>query len=520
MNSKRFLTLNITLLCFVSIILGQKESPRIFSDLEYAVQMQGNVSCGDNNPLWLNANKYGLSSLENNNGYLRAGLFRNIDTDSLRKWGIAYGVDLVAPVNYTSKFVIQQAYFEGRYKKGVLTIGSKQHQPNLKNAELSTGSQTLGINARPFPEVRIELPEYWQIPGLKGWLGFRGHLAYGRQTDDKWQKSFTDKQYKFTENTLYHSKSGFLKIGPDDKPVQFEFGLEMGCQFGGTSYIFKDETEFVVYENSSKLIDFWHALIPNSGGAGDIGEGKYANTEGNHVGSWMARLSYKTNGWKFAVYADHYFDDHSQMLFLDYDGYGKGEEWDSKKDARFFMYKFKDCMWGVEVNMPKNPFISNFVGEYLYTKDQSGAVFHDHTPTISDHIAGRDDYYNHYIYTGWQHWGQVIGNPLYRSPLYNENGEIRIQNTRFWAWHVAMNGDPLPSLHWRWLTTWQKGWGTYNYPYDNPENNLSMMAEVTWTADRMFKASGWQISGAFAFDRGDLLGDNTGIQLTITKRFK
>ncbi|MDO4801348.1 MAG: hypothetical protein Q4A15_04210, partial [Prevotellaceae bacterium] len=185
----------------------------VFSNIDYSTEFQADFSCGEHNPLWLNANKYGLSSIKNNNGYLRGGVFRNIDCDSIRRWGIGYGVDLVIPINHTSKFIVQQAYFEGKWLKGRLTIGSKQQPMNLKNQELSSGSQTLGINARPFPEIRVALNDYWNIPGLKNWLAFRGHLAYGIQTDDCWQTDFTAKKSRYTERTLYHSKSGFLKIG-------------------------------------------------------------------------------------------------------------------------------------------------------------------------------------------------------------------------------------------------------------------------------------------------------------------
>ena len=40
----------------------------------------------------MNANRYGLSSLDEMNGYLRAGVERPLCTDSLRRWGVGYGV--------------------------------------------------------------------------------------------------------------------------------------------------------------------------------------------------------------------------------------------------------------------------------------------------------------------------------------------------------------------------------------------------------------------------------------------
>ena len=45
---------------------------QLLKGLEYKVEMQGSFSKG-HTPLWLNANKYGLSSLGATNGYLRGG---------------------------------------------------------------------------------------------------------------------------------------------------------------------------------------------------------------------------------------------------------------------------------------------------------------------------------------------------------------------------------------------------------------------------------------------------------------
>ena len=118
----------------------------------YEIQVSGSDGC---TPLWLNANKSGLSSLDSFNGYVRGGLERSLEVDEEKKWGIGYGLDLVTPLHYTSNFVIQQCYAEVRYKHAVLTIGQKEQPMQLKNIELSSGSQTLGINARPIPEVRL-----------------------------------------------------------------------------------------------------------------------------------------------------------------------------------------------------------------------------------------------------------------------------------------------------------------------------------------------------------------------------
>ena len=197
------------------------------ANVHYNVETQASFSNGKT-PLWLNANKYGLSSLEKQNGYVRASVIRPLQTDSARRWGIGYGVDVAAAYHYTSKPVVQQAFVEARWLHGVLSVGAKQYPMELKNNALSSGAQTLGINARPVPQVRIALPEYWTLPFANHWLHLKGHIAYGRLTDNNWQHEFTNKEHKYADNTLYHSKAGYLMIGNPDGfyPFSVEMGLE------------------------------------------------------------------------------------------------------------------------------------------------------------------------------------------------------------------------------------------------------------------------------------------------------
>ena len=204
---------------------AQTKLPDLTEGLEYSLSAEGSVSFGENTPLWLNANKYGLSSLEKENGYLRASLQRPLSVDSDRKWALGYGVDVAAAYNYTSNIIIQQAYAEARWLKGVLTVGSKHFPMELKNQELSSGSQTLGINARPVPQVRLALPDYWTLPFTNGWVGIKGHVAYGKMTDDNWQADFTSRKSKYSstclQEKLHATTINFAKgIKPDlTKPL-------------------------------------------------------------------------------------------------------------------------------------------------------------------------------------------------------------------------------------------------------------------------------------------------------------
>ncbi len=92
----------------------------------------------------------------------------------------------------------------------------------------------------------------------------------------------------------------------------------------------------------------WQAFIPGGYDASD-GEG-YHNVAGNTLGSWVFRINYDADSWKLGFYGDHFFEDHSAMFFLDYDGYGTGDQWNTHTKRRYYRYKLEGhASWiGVE----------------------------------------------------------------------------------------------------------------------------------------------------------------------------
>lgn len=484
MNFKKtVLALLCSPVCFIPA------SAQFSKGLNYKVEAASVFSGGEYAPFWLTANRNGLSSVENNNGYLRAGIFRPMEKE--KKFSYALGLDLAVAYNFTSTFVVQQAYADLKYSFLELSIGSKERNPELKNPLLTSGGMTFSNNARPIPQVRISIPEYIDVPGTKGFFAVKAHLAYGMFTDDRWQKNFAAPGSKHTEHVLFHSKALFARIGNEEKfPLVFEGGLEMAAQFGGNAFNSSPGVPFLDMPNG--IVDFFKVLIP-SGGSENTPKGEQVNVYGNHVGSWNFSLSYKFPGWKIRGYYDHFFEDHSQM---------------------FGQYGWKDCLAGMELTLPKNPFVHTLVYEYIGTKDQSGAVFHDKTEAFPDQISAVDDYYNHYIYTGWQHWGMSIGNPLLISPIYNKDGLITFRSNRMKAHYIGLYGTPSDEWSYRVNLSHARHWGTYFDPLDEVEKVFSMSAEVNYRPKRL---KGWEFSVTGAFDRGKMIGNNQGGMIRICK---
>ena len=520
------------MLCAVNAT-AQVTSVKADNDWALDVEMQGSFS-NSKTPLWLNANKYGISSLNSQNGYIRGiGAWdKNFDVNKSgvvngnRIINLNAGLDIIVPIgyksqgykeHYTNHFVLQQAFAELNYKLGTLTVGSKHQPMELKNNELSSGSQTLGINARPVPQVRIGLNDYWNIPGTKKWVAVKAHMAYGMMTDGGWEETFVSGSgYKYNKNTRYHQKAGYLKIGKEEVfPLTLTIGLEMASQFGGYSYKYNSKTKS--YTETKVRCDFstyWHAFTGT--GAEEKEEGtEYQNAEGNHLGSWVMRLNWKAKTWEAGFYMDHYFEDHSSMFLLDYDGYGTGSDWNKKVDSRYFRYDLKDYLMGFDVKLKNFKYLNQAVVEYMTTRYQCGPIYHDHTKGISDHICGKDGYYNHSSMPGWQHYGQFIGNPLYMSPIYNEDGYIGPRCNRFKAWHFGIAGDPMCGLHYRAKLSWQKGWGTYSAPYTDPRENTSLLLEAGYKFPEKSIFYGFTASMAYGADWGELRGNNSGMQFTV-----
>lgn len=491
------------------------------------VELQSSFSQG-NTPLWLNANKYGLSSLSGNNGYLRSafGYSRTFNTEQQFRFEV--GSDLVLPYgykyegipgqeHYTSHFIVQQAYTGIYHKQLGLTIGAKQQPMELRNQTLSSGAQALGINARPIPQIRLGVEDFWNIPGTGKRLAIKGHAAFGIMTDGEWESLFAhNSENKHSRLTRYHQKAGYLRYSPHKIPLTVTGGIEMAAQFGGYVYNWKGtsavQNSVYKYTLKNDLSSYWHAF--SSSGRGDTGETQFKNTEGNQLGSWVLRLDWKGKNWSIGAYADHFFEDHSSMFLLDYDGYGTGENWNKKKETKFVFYPPRDMQYGIEAHLPYH-WLDNFVIEFVNSAYQSGPVYHDHNPSNPDHLGGRDDYYNHGTLPGWQHWGQVMGNPLFLSPIYNDNGYIGTACNRFRAWHLGAHGafsNPAGLFSYRTMFSYQKGWGTYENPYYHPRENTSIMIEGSWMP---LYFPGTTLVLSCGGDFGKLRGNNTGVQLTL-----
>ncbi len=459
--------------------------------IDYSAQISGVTATGNHSPFWFTAIKHGVSSIDKEWGYLRAGIAGK--TLLKKEWKLNYGADIIGGRNMTSDIYIQQAYADISWRWLQLSIGKKERVGEFKNFELSTGSLIESGNAAPTPQIRLEVPEYQDIFGTNGWFGVRGHIAYGWFDDGNWQEDWAAKGTRYAKNVLYHSKAIFWKVGKEKSfPLTYEGGAQFASQFGGTIYNYMDNNG-KNYDIPNRLKDFWDVFFFSSG------DSKYSiydqlNVAGNHMGSYHLSLKWSDKNWSLRGYYEHMFDDHSGMFWE----YGL----------------WKDCLTGAELQLKNFKWLNNVVFEYFNSRDQAGPIYHDTTAEIPDQISAADHYYWHHTYPSWQQYGMILGSPLATSCIYNKSKRFDILNNRVEAFHIGIAGEPLSEFSYRILLTKSHNWGTYIKPFTEVKGNISSLIELTYLPKW---GKGFCFNAAFAVDDGELYGNNRGFLFGIKK---
>lgn len=476
----------ITLSVLSCLSAGAQDKPIV------SVSTDVSAGGGDNNPFWLVSNKQGLSSLTPNNGYVRGAILKELNRN--KRFDYAYGVDLAGAWNNTSVFVIQQLYGEIKYRSLFLSAGSKERVGEFSNPDLSSGDVTISGNARPVPQIRAGFNR-WVSPFKScNWFALKGEIAYGWFTDKRFQEKRVNKEYGLMSTGVkYHHKAIYFKFGNEQKHRWLiEAGYVLDSEFGGKSTWYKNGQIDRVEDAPDGLKEYAKAFFPMQGSS--------TYYEGNYVGGWQIKVNYKINNdHRLRIGMENIFDDASSMGKLN--GF--------------------DGLWSLEYNTSKKGLITSALIEYFQTTNQSGPLhwYPSDNPTHSDvwhHAPGADNYYNNYFYSGWSHWGQALGNPLITSPLYNKNNLLSFANNRVRAFHGGVKGEIIPGLEHRVLLTYMKGWGTPFYPFTHTQESFSGLIEFKYQSKKIYDIA---LKLSLAADFGNLLGDNFGVNINVSKSF-
>lgn len=493
-------------------LIEKRVTASIKRKLDYRFETGANFSSGSFAPFWFTSNRQGASSIEKSSGYIRMSTIGGMYLPS--DFFVDYGMDVSLNANYQSDYSIRQLYVNLGYKWFDVSLGTKERWSELKNKDLSTGGLTWSGNSLPIPQLRIEIPDYVRLNWFGQWFSLKGHIAYGRFTDSDWREDMAAKvspdKPQYSDRILYHSKAAFLKIGDVSRfPLEVIWGLEMSSQFGGTKHnMVSDGVFYDNYDLPSDVGAYWEVLIPFNP------IGKQGDENGNNLGSWHLSFDLTLDKWKARAYYEHFFEDHSSMLGIEYKNNLQGD------DKQFVFYGFRrnwmDGLFGLELTAPDGLPFKNIVLEFMNTKGQCGSICNFPNSAISEEVSGRDAMYNHSVYQSYQHWGFACGNPVLISPVYNENGSLSFVSNRTMMFHLGVNGWITNKIDYRLLATHTGHWGTYESPLKEVDRITSVMLECNY---RFGDAYSWKIglAGAMDFDSGNMIGDNKGIMLTLSK---
>ena len=316
--------------------VGLQARPGSVHDLVCGFETAGIAGMGDHAPFWHTSNRQGLPSVKNNNGYMHMAALGRIQFPGGFDFG--YGLDLGAGAGLEKSGFVHQLYADLDYKWLGMSVGMKERWGD-RNHTLSSGALTWSGNSQPVPEVRAGIPDYVRVPILGGWFSVKGHVGYGRLTDDQWRQTHSVGHY--VDGILFHSKSAFVRVGDKERfPLQFTLGLEMNNMFGGVNHMGSTDKSL-----PSDASAYWTVLFPFH----HIEE--QGNEDGDNLGSWHIGFDYDLKDWHIGAYYEHFYEDHSSMLGIEYKYDTQGQ-----KDFIFFGFRrnWFDGLFGLEVNAPDN----------------------------------------------------------------------------------------------------------------------------------------------------------------------
>ena len=500
--------LPVVLTVFMSVSSVAQAGQPAGRSLSFGLETAGLTGGGAHAPFWHVSNRQGLPSVNTTNGYM---LLKAHGSSALSgSWGLDYGMDLGAGAGLENDWILQQAYIGLNYRWLGLSAGKKERWSD-KNRSLSSGGLTWSGNGKPVPEVRAGIPEFVRIPLLGNWFSVKGHIGYGRLTDDDWRRSNSGGTY--VDGVLFHSKSAFIRFGDYDRfPLQVTLGLEMNNMFGGVRHFSNKDDKPM----PSDAAAYWTVLFPFH----HVEE--QGDEDGDNLGSWHLNLDYKLNDWHIGAYYEHFYEDHSSMLGIEYKNNMQGE-----KEFIFFGFRrnWFDGLFGLEVNAPSDfKYFRSAVFEFLNTRGLCGPICHSVSCNVEgmqviEEVDGRDGMYNHGIYDSYSHWGYAMGNPVLVSPAFNSTGSNRFRSNRVRMFHLGVEGSVTDRIDYRVLGTTTRHWGCYGNPLKEVEDVTSLMLECSWSKGGAYD---WKftLSGAMDVDSGSLIGNNKGIMLTISRLWK
>ena len=499
MTYKKYLLISTCLCCYVAS-WAQDTSK---TELTYDLSTEAAVGSGDYTAFQLVTNRHHTLATRANTAYMRGAV--NIEHSLGNDLTVSGAVDAIASVHADHKAYLQQCYANLSYQTFFIEAGTREEKQAVRNDLLSSGSFVKGTNAKPFAQLHIGTKDFWTVPFTKDWIQIHFDGGYGRYLDGNYRENAFYKgvtasgknvNEKYATGIYMHQKHLYIRTNPNKRFFAM-VGMEHMVQFEGTAYKYNKEGVLVKKNKPTDLKACFDVFLP-------FGDSNYAEHDamedwifGNHVGMMTVQF-----GWN--INKDHLLQTYVDNPFEDGSGIRKGNGWDG--------------LWGIEYTNKTSgvQYVRGAVIEYFQTTNQSGPLHWDSrdypqlkNSAIDDYVTGNDEYYNHTCYDSYTHYGMTPGNALITSPIYNKDGYTAFRDNRVKAWHAGVNGEITEHLGYLVKGSYREGWGTYNKPLATKHHSFDAMVQG------IYSAGPWQFSASYAFDKGNIYGDNSTFDIKI-----
>ncbi|MCF0062707.1 capsule assembly Wzi family protein [Dyadobacter chenwenxiniae] len=450
-------------------------------------------------PFWMRSNQFGSVPLDGPSLSLIGNIGHNYSLNRKNKltdWG--FYVEPRLNIGRNSELILIEGYAKGRLGIFQLKAGRSREIMGLVDSTLSSGAFSVSGNSLGIPKVEISIPEFWDLPFLKGILAVKGNFAHGwlGNTEVRNGARFS------TVNSYFHQKSAYARLGTENWPFRIYGGFNHQVFWGNEKEMNPTLFKLSVLETYKRVI------FGQSYGGDDIGLPR--SKVGNHLGSIDQAIEFDAGALRIMAYHQFFFE----------------------VGGLYHLNNVKDGIFGLSIankNFDKSTTgfrLKKILFEYVATKSQGGEADAKITP------SGDEDYYNNYIYVkGWSYRGENIGNPLITSRTYSRSdlpmaNEFYINN-RITAFHTATE---LAVSSWSVILrlNYSLNYGTYGTsplghslndiripskpPYFQEEKQFSSIIE----ASRRMKYN-TMLNVGFALDEGSLLYNSTGAWIKLSK---
>ena len=336
-----------------------------------------------------------------------------------------------------------------------LSIGRYDETIGIGAPYLTTGQMMMSRNARPAWKISFENPDFFAIPGTRGFLNFKA----------RWSESFLfDK--RFVDQPKIHQKYLYINLKPVPE-LSLMGGIIHNVMWGG------NHPELGSLNTMQGYLD---SVLGFS-------EANEATPPGNGIAAYDFGPEYHSKRWSAGAMRLFFLEDLVSTRFR--------SPWDGMWSGWFH--------WKDQTN---TPWLDYIIYEHINTKKQDAR---------SIDALGAARYYTHDIWRGgWTHDGHLLGNPLLTlDPDRIPEIARPVTNGILVAHHVGLMGNVTEGVRWQMMMTYSRNYGVCEdqfaeVEFCNSKDGSNLRERAYYVPLRELRKDRYSLFGGVMLDSGTL----------------